>query len=128
MTTDERATAMDHVRVAARLIRLRAERAIGDGCRDLWAAGPMLDPENNGWYVAEQRQAEVDWDTTIARLPYDYDGYVACHLAPWHPVVALAIADWLEAQARLWANGTGLLDKSALAVARAYLGGAGGGA
>ena len=53
------------------------------------------------------------------------------HIASWHPLVALAVADWLEVEAAaadlvandpVTAKAVGLPDKRALAVARAYLG------
>ena len=55
------------------------------------------------------------------------------HIASWHPAVALAVADWLDATAReldalgdpdLSAHPQDGRRTSALAVARAYLGGA----
>lgn len=46
------------------------------------------------------------------------------HIASWHPVVALAVADWLDRSAYLWDFGDiGTANKEhALAVATAYLG------
>jgi hypothetical protein len=48
------------------------------------------------------------------------------HIASWHPAVALAVADWLEATALTWThlerNGVHLVRINALAVATAYLG------
>lgn len=43
------------------------------------------------------------------------------HIASWHPAVALAVADWLEARARDCDTG-GFDDPYGDAVARAYLG------
>jgi hypothetical protein len=43
------------------------------------------------------------------------------HIASWHPVVALAVADWLDEAAESWRLGTDL-SLEALAVAQAYLG------
>jgi hypothetical protein len=49
----------------------------------------------------------------------------AAHCASWHPLVALAVADWLEIEAavveRQLPDGSGVIHQ-ALAVARAYLG------
>lgn len=87
------------LRRAAALMRERAADAFHDNSRDLWTAIPSLDPENEGWIVCEQRQPDVDWDTTVARLPYDYEGRVARHVAAWHPAVTLAVARVLEAEA-----------------------------
>ena len=45
------------------------------------------------------------------------------HIASWHPAVALAVADWLDAQAERAEIGfAGKVYEQALAVARAYLG------
>lgn len=55
----------------------------------------------------------------------------AAHIASWHPLVALAVADWLDAEAEsheseAFAEWSGVTDccrmPQALAVARAYLG------
>lgn len=115
------------LRRAATLMRERATDAFHDNSRDLWTDMATIDPENEGWIVCEQRQADVDWDTTVARLPYDYEGRVARHIASWHPAVALAVADWLDVTATkhecatsLGAVGLGS-DHPALAVASAYL-------
>lgn len=43
------------------------------------------------------------------------------HIASWHPAVALAVADLLEAAAK-WTEDTRSEDSHALSVARAYLG------
>lgn len=45
------------------------------------------------------------------------------HIASWHPAVALAVADWLDAQAeRVEAGFCGKVGSQAIAVATAYLG------
>lgn len=90
----------ERLREAAALMRERAEAAFKDGARDLWTDLPAMDPENEGWIVCEQRQPDVDWDTTVARLPYDYEGHMARHIASWHPAVALAVAGVLDALAQ----------------------------
>ena len=52
--------------------------------------------------------------------------YEAEHIASWHPLVALAVADWLDAAAeraeRPGALALHSLSPGPLAVARAYLG------
>ena len=131
----------DLLREAAALMRSRAERALENMTEQGWKPGPTIDPDNMGWYVASDIP-EADWDTTVAHLPYDYDGEVACHIASWHPAVALAVADWLEEAANdlasrqrnvdgllagVGASGSVQIDSvslqpAALAVARAYLG------
>lgn len=60
-------------------------------------------------------------------IPFDAD---ADHIASWHPAVALAVADWLDATADDWDRSTAPIPvsdirldaRAALAVARAYLG------
>lgn len=46
----------------------------------------------------------------------------AAHIASWHPAVALAVADWLDEAADLWAETYTDYQTRALAVASAYLG------
>lgn len=118
---------------AAALIRERAQASLKYAGRDLWADMATLDPDNDGWIVCEQRQPDVDWDTTVAVLPYDYEGHGARHIASWHPVVALAVADWLDAEADSHSHsitGTtvaigdlpGMDNTPAMRLARTYLG------
>ena len=109
----------EELREAARLMRERGRRALADLSDFAWTAGPTIDPDNNGWYVA--LDYDVDgYDTTVAQLPYDYEGDTAQHVASWHPTVALAVADVLDA----FADGHPLCDGKVLTVARAYLGSA----
>ena len=122
------------LREAARLMRERALTARRNVMDAGWKPGPTLDPDNNGWYVAMD-VPDADWDTTVAHLPYDYEGETAPHIASWHPAVALAVADWLDAKADQDDKGTcddprgccNLCEHdyghiAALAVATAYLG------
>ena len=53
-----------------------------------------------------------------------YDGvYAADYFSSWHPAVALAVADWLDAVAGDWSIAVhGYWSVRALAGARAYLG------
>lgn len=68
-----------------------------------------------------------EFDPEIART---LDKPDAEHIASWHPAVALAVADWLDAEAgteeRLSAlahrDSVGSIRDEAIAVARAYLG------
>jgi hypothetical protein len=105
----------DLLRTAATLMRERAQMA---------TSGP--------WH----RVAEIGIATDASSLTHAtahhpaglYDSIPdAEHIASWHPLVALAVADWLESEAdraRLaWQTARAPLDASrALAVARAYLG------
>ena len=59
------------------------------------------------------------------RKDWQEDHADAEHVASWHPLVALAVADWLDTEAEI--AGRGLPDESgsvypALRVARIYLG------
>lgn len=71
------------------------------------------------WVVPESMDSSVDGDDLA-------------HIASWHPLVALAVADWLEVEAdeadRYSGEGApqvccGRGYRDAVAVARAYLGG-----
>lgn len=45
------------------------------------------------------------------------------HIASWHPLVAAAVADWLDAAAKLYEDPTRrVVGNHALKIARAYLG------
>ena len=117
MTTTE--TPAAELRAAAKLIRERAE-GIGPGP---WTpsvvtvtagAAHFADPAHD---VAMVKSATAK--IAICGTPYDAE-----HIASWHPVVALAVADWLETEAAIAERG--LPDDGgihpALRVARAYLG------
>ena len=100
------------LRRAAALMRERAE-----------AATPGL------WVAAVVRGRPIVFDTADLPEPVVFDEEFtvgnAEHIASWHPAVALAVADWLEAAARdeeadVVTAGRG--DDYPLAVARAYLG------
>jgi hypothetical protein len=107
----------DVLRRAARLMRLNAEEA-DDGFP--WRA--------EGSYVDTDPECGFNAGTSL----------IADHVASWHPAVALAVADWLEAKAEQDDKGTcddprgccNLCEHdyghiAALEVARAYLGGDG---
>lgn len=118
------------LRRAAALMR---ERALGTGTLDEargagWVAMPTIDPDNHGWTVAYDLDAD-GWDTRVVDTPYDYEGHLAQHIAAFaHPGMALAVADWLEdaAAAISWSErpGAGEVNQNwpALVVARTYLG------
>jgi len=111
------------LRRAAALMReraRRAERAVGAG---------------GGWVAT--------WDHSVAasdgaQIADCFDsGLTTAHIASWHPTVALAVADWLDAAYAAWhfeetslgaasvramSGNANDPDPHALAVARAYLG------
>jgi hypothetical protein len=95
----------DLLRRAAAKMRERAEAAIEDseGAR-VWA----YDPKAYEVHTVEDRHIA----SGFAAHP---DGE---HIASWHPVVALAIADWLDAEDAHQFGPT----EQAINVARAYLG------
>jgi hypothetical protein len=107
----------DLLRRAAALMRERAEAATPGE----WAA------YRSGSVAARvpgQRIAE-----TVANTFPTGNGpkHNAAHIASWHPAVALAVADWLDEVGENLSDGIGasVTDderRSALAVARAYLG------
>ncbi|MFI7073618.1 hypothetical protein [Micromonospora sediminicola] len=102
--------ATDTIREAARLIRERAEAA---------TPGPYFTTGKSSRYggmVAEPTDGHPEHD--------GYDGHLIgesmseanrSHLAGWSPVVALAVADWLDFEARMGNT------FHALTVARTYL-------
>lgn len=104
----------DLLRRAAWLIRARVKAA---------TPGP--------WETAQTRDAEPlvtqagrGFFGVVASPSYGSDDYGmadAEFIASWHPVVALAVADWLEVTARDVGKSS-LAYHAALAVARAYLG------
>lgn len=119
---------VDILRRAAALMRERADAAT-PGC---W----LQAFEQDGEVLADGSGYAGDYYPSSDVHIYEYDGHVvgevnterpddAAHIASWHPAVALAVADWLELQARrLDGVGLGMIvaDHPALAVARAYLG------
>jgi hypothetical protein len=102
------------LREAAALMRSRAEAA---------TPGP--------WEAAQGASGGV-WveapnTATIADIDIDYSGHPEAdgnHIASWHPAVALAVADWLNACALVKEVRAGSAQALALRVARAYLGSA----
>ena len=107
------------LRRAARLMRERAEAADKDTfSRSPWSA--TIFDDGRAWL----KPAHISMH-----------GYpnTAEHIASWHPAVALAAADWLEASAEAWEisdpnyatslRAAAVGHRQALVFARAYLGG-----
>lgn len=103
----------ERLRHAAALMRERAEAA-----------------QSGAWEVSrEDRGLMPEWGIYSTDAGHDFalveDEDSAAHIASWHPAVALAVADWLEATAArmdLKHNHGWRGSRQALAVARAYLG------
>jgi fermentation-respiration switch protein FrsA (DUF1100 family) len=96
----------DILRPAAALMRERAEATMEED----------TGLDENSWYRiedAEPTAIRTKWWAFAQANEADAD-----HIASWHPTVALAVADWLDAQAR----GSITPSWHALMVARAYLG------
>lgn len=113
----------DLLREAAALMRQRAEAATPGPWERRWGFPA---------YVSGPGPT-----VTINDLTGDTEIEDAEHIASWHPAVALAVADWLDAAYADWhhsehslsaasvramSGGQNLPDGMALAVARAYLG------
>ena len=112
------------LRDAAALMRKRVRAATGSP----WIA-----------FSARRGSDYIHGVTTDLDVDYGADVFVGCsqpdaiHIASWHPAVALAVADWLDATARefdalgdpdLSAHPQDGRRTAALAVARTYLGSA----
>jgi hypothetical protein len=124
------------LRAAAKLMRERATEAETPGYESDHPGKPWC-PE---WTYTVVRHVSRNVDTDCSAHPWDSENERDCnrwgrhagyHIAGMHPGVALAVADWLEAEAAaadlvandpVTARAVGLPDKRALAVARAYLG------
>ncbi len=97
----------DLLRRAASLMRERAEAAT----RGPWVVDGY---GKDGW--------QVNGDGTVFADCHVFQND-ADHIASWHPAVALAVADWLEADATvIERHGLDVTVSKAYAVARAYLG------
>ena len=124
MTTTD--TPADELRAAAKLMRERAEAATpgpwtDTGGRDAFVeqlATSAGTPASSLHLIAEMDQCGEHPDRRHAD---------AAHIAGLDPLVALAVADWLDGEAVTEGNGQGGTRcdtlRSALAVARAYLAG-----
>lgn len=111
-------SAAETLRRAAALMRERSEAAT-DGP---WGCG---EPHADDGFWLTVGVWSGDPDNCHAECDRRQD---AAHIASWHPAVALAVADWLDATAKRWEY---VADKPhlsvygghhALAVARTYLG------
>lgn len=105
----------EELRAAAARMRELAEAAPSGS----WYATTGPEDTAHVWGKTEsiipEHVAQIDSDDA------DRDMATARHMAAWHPAVALAVADLLDAEADLWVDET---DTSpALAVARAFMGG-----
>lgn len=104
----------DLLRRAAASMRERANSAT-PGVWKLW-----------GMSVYADQDGTSDLDTAVHIADTTHEAglrtFNAAHIASWHPAVALAVADWLDAEALYAETGTADPAPGALAVARAYLG------
>ena len=107
----------DLLREAAALMRKRAVRMPPGpyGMSSQWTTPTTMRSRvtKAGALIAEVRGKDSDGSGV----------YTVDYFSSWHPLVALAVADWLDAQAERSEIGfTGKTHKHALAVARVYLG------
>jgi hypothetical protein len=134
-------TPAETLRSAAALMRERAQAAtsaVWDGRP--WQAEECSDDEaGNCPCIVSQGERKPPLEAQVPHIQYVCDAESwqhAAHIASWHPAVALAVADWLDAEAERAAQidayqGTPayplMLDgyRHPLAVARAFLGEAG---
>jgi hypothetical protein len=132
-------TPAEVLREAAWLMRERATAAVNDPAES-WMVNQSPD---EGLIVGTYMPGDVDEDGTVSTACVAFFAYpdgvskeayrgamdVATHMASWQPVVALAVADLLDAEAT-WAQdrpptpeGYGYPeDSKCLRIARAYLG------
>ena len=107
---------------AARLMREKAEAASPGPWHQMCMGSEGCSVINDG-RLRERRHVSFS-----GRKEWKADHADAEHVAGMHPLVALAVADWLESEARHADGGEGGIDctpKHPLAVALAYLGDAG---
>lgn len=104
---------IDTLRRAAALMRERAN-AVGEGP---WESYPLPDAGPNRWTMTGVGVAGDDMGHRTETM-FCSD---AEHIASWHPVVALAVADWLDQTATDAPFLTAQVKYAARAVANAYL-------
>lgn len=111
------------LRKAAALMRERAE---ADG-----SEGWQVEDANEGtmyhplWMVTNEpfhNPPDTDDEPWLAVELHTGTRATAEHIASWHPAVALAVADWLDACAAVLHAKPDAVKAHALTVARAYLG------
>lgn len=110
----------DTLREAARLMRKRAEKA---------TPGRWETTDRGLTHPGVGMDVHSDLEGSVVADCCGYQGGAgiddAEHIASWHPAVALAVADWLDAYAErleVLGHAIGSNRGQALAVARAYLG------
>jgi hypothetical protein len=114
------------LREAAALMRERAEAATEGPWRvgAEGSEGSRVNPRTG------DKREDSRWIASVNGRVQPEDGHNAAHIASWHPAVALAVADWLDATAADWDRSKAPLPvsdvrldaRAALAAARAYLG------
>lgn len=115
---------VETLREAARLMRERAEAATQPWGVDRWLA--YVQQPSNPTHAKDYDRIYVGTDdehgSVILSSPWT-EAAPAEHAASWHPAVALAVADLLDAEADATDEGfNGSADSHAVAIARAYLG------
>ena len=118
-------TPVETLREAAGLMRRRAQAAIEgpwEAIHDEDTGDVSVRPVDDDPDFYIEVASTTQWPDHLDRSP------TGDHIASWHPAVALAVADWLEATAsglspeRMSLSENGPYAQGALAVARAYLG------
>jgi hypothetical protein len=118
----------EKLREAAALMRERAVSAADVWGVSVWRASLSELKDRDGYrevpsYMQTHVAADDAHGSVILASPWT-DQAPTIHAASWHPAVALAVADWLDASAT-HADSTGgrcICHEAALAVASAYLG------
>lgn len=103
-------------REAATLMRQRAEAA------DRYWNADVVPGDSLHLWVPDYDPSDPSGQTAMQRVVGGAESPLAEHIASWHPAVALAVADWLDACLARDPRALGTEAESALAVARAYLG------
>ena len=112
------AVSAEVLREASALMRTRAEGASAGP----WKRFGMAGVAGADWEIVDERRVECDGCNEPVALLGCATNADALHIASWHPAVALAVADWLDACALVTEIAPDRHKGLALAVARAYLG------